>query len=364
MRTISVEEFGQAMNQKPLAVVDIRPFDDYQAWHIEGPRIESQHLDGTSILRDAKTLQALDSETPWIVVCALGETAKAVGAVMDREGYDVTVLEGGMAAWNRYHEVHAVAEEPTFSLFQIQRRGKGCLSYLLASNGEAMLFDPSQFVDVYQRILDQNGWRLKAVADTHVHADHITGGFFLSERYHVPFWRGQNSPGVSLLQDGQEFKVGAVTVKAIASPGHTPDSFSFLIADRYLLTGDALFVSGVGRPDLGGHAKEWGEDLHRSLQQLQSLAPETVILPAHYAHWSEINDRGIVEGTLGDLQAQNPLLHEPLESFVNHVEASASAMTPPNYEPIVAFNVSQKGPLDPAILRSWEIGPNRCAAPA
>jgi glyoxylase-like metal-dependent hydrolase (beta-lactamase superfamily II)/rhodanese-related sulfurtransferase len=363
MRTVSVEDFSRQMSAEPLSVVDIRPFEDYQGWHIEGKNVYTRHLDGTSVLQDAAKLSSLDADVPWVVVCALGETAKAVGEVMDRAGYDTTVLEGGMAAWNNHHHSQAITEQESFSLYQIQRPGKGCLSYLLTSGGEAMIFDPSQFIDVYQALLTQNDLTLKAVADTHVHADHITGGFFLSETAGVPFFRGQQSPGVQTLTNGQEFADGHVHVTALATPGHTPDSFAFLIAGRYLLTGDALFVSGVGRPDLGGHAREWGVDLYRSLEQLQTLPGDTVILPAHYGHWSEINAEGTVSGILRDLQENNPLLHESVETFLTHVESSANSETPPHYETIVAFNLAQGGDADASLLRSLEIGPNRCAAP-
>lgn len=131
------------------------------------------------------------------------------------------------------------------------------------------------------------------------------------------------------LTNGQEFAVGYVHVTALATPGHTPDSFAFLIAGRYLLTGDALFVSGVGRPDLGGHAREWGVDLYRSLEQLQTLPGDMVILPAHYGHWSEINAGGTVSGILRDLQENNPLLHESVETFLTHVESSANSEASP-----------------------------------
>jgi glyoxylase-like metal-dependent hydrolase (beta-lactamase superfamily II) len=93
------------------------------------------------------------------------------------------------------------------------------------------------------------------------------------------------------------------------APGHTPGSVCYLVAGRYLLSGDTLFKKSVGRPDLGGHVIEWSRDLFRTLHERIALLDEsTLVLPAHYADISEIGADGVVSAKLGDLRRDLPEL--------------------------------------------------------
>ncbi|MHC4821987.1 MAG: MBL fold metallo-hydrolase [Planctomycetota bacterium] len=160
-----------------------------------------------------------------------------------------------------------------------------CRSYLLVCDrsGEAILVDPLEGdEDRVCALLEEKGWKLVLLVDTHVHADHLSAGARLSERLSVPYVL-HDSAGCRLtgerIHDGQILEAGDLRVEVLHTPGHTPDSVS-LRSGRELLTGDFLFLAqeGAGRLDLpGGDAgSHWD-----SLQRLSALPDETVVLPGH-----------------------------------------------------------------------------------
>jgi glyoxylase-like metal-dependent hydrolase (beta-lactamase superfamily II) len=152
----------------------------------------------------------------------------------------------------------------------------------------------------------------------------------------------------------------AIEVRAVSAPGHTPGSTCYLVDGTHLLTGDTLFVSGVGRPDLGGRAAEWGRDLFETLtRRLAGLPPETVVLPAHYGGPEEISGDGVVSGRLGDLRRAVPEMRIPTaDAFVAAV-AAAVTDPPPAYASIIRTNLGE--PASEEAIAEWELGKNRCA---
>jgi glyoxylase-like metal-dependent hydrolase (beta-lactamase superfamily II) len=149
----------------------------------------------------------------------------------------------------------------------------------------------------------------------------------------------------------------------IASPGHTPGSTCYLVDGRWLLSGDTIFVSGIGRPDLGAQVEAWGGALFRTLHHgpLSALPDDIVVLPAHFAAPTELGGSGVVERRLGDIRAASPEIKLPTEAaFVEAMRRSVKA-PPEVYGKIVAANLS---PADvPGEQASeWELGKNQCAA--
>ena len=135
---------------------------------------------------------------------------------------------------------------------------------------------------------------IKYVIDTHVQADHLSGGRTVAERTDAQYCLHE-SANVSFdfvpLADGQELDLGNVTVKVLHTPGHTPESVCLLVTDKtrgpepwFLLTGDTLFVGAVGRPDLPGSAAESAAELYDSLHEKILSLPETLeVYPAHFS---------------------------------------------------------------------------------
>jgi glyoxylase-like metal-dependent hydrolase (beta-lactamase superfamily II) len=221
----------------------------------------------------------------------------------------------------------------------MNRRGKGCLSYVILTDGEAIVIDPSRNAGEYERFVASLGATIAGAFDTHVHADHISGTPKLARHANVP-----------------------ASIRILETPGHTPSSRSFLIGDRYLLTGDTIFVESVGRPDLGGQVVEWGRMLFHTLtERIATLPDETVILPAHYASTSEIGSDGVVSGRLGNLRRTVPELQ--IRSEGEFIEAMKKALkTPPEvYEKIIRVNLGQQA-VDEETATEWELGKNECAA--
>lgn len=232
-----------------------------------------------------------------------------------------------------------------------------------------MIVDPSKDTDVYIELAQKHQFTIEHVVDSHLHADHITGGPRLAEQVGAPYYlSSEEAKGTNLkfepLEQYGRIKVGDIDVEvlSIPTPGHTPGSTSFLIDNRFLLSGDTIFVGGLGRPDLGGKAKEWAEDLyHTVFYKLKDLPDDCLVLPGHYSDIREMNDSGVVAERLGKIRENNEIMrNEDKASFTEQVASAVSMEKPPNFEEIVAIN---RGELKVDANRAieLEIGPNRCA---
>ena len=167
---------------------------------------------------------------------------------------------------------------------QFYDEASSTLTYLLADEQakQAVLIDPvTDNIDEYLDFLRHAGLELVYSLETHVHADHITGGGKLKNLTHAKT-AVSNACGAETadiqLQDNDEIVFGAEKISVIATPGHTSGSFSFLWRDR-LFTGDSLLINGCGRTDFqGGDAAKLYDAI---TQRLFSLAPETLVYPGH-----------------------------------------------------------------------------------
>src|SRR5262249_22555726 len=137
---------------------------------------------------------------------------------------------------------------------------------------------------------------------------------------------------VTPVRDGEEIRLSddhasTLAIRVMETPGHTPGSTSFLVGRRHLLTGDTIFVAGIGRPDLGGYVAPRGRVLYHTLhERIGALPDEIVILPAHYSDVSEIRDDGVVAGRLGEIRRTVPELQlRSAEEFVEALKAALSA---------------------------------------
>jgi hydroxyacylglutathione hydrolase len=155
--------------------------------------------------------------------------------------------------------------------------------------------DPqAQDVQAYSEFADSKGMAITHVIDTHIQADHLSGGRSLSEITGAQYCLHTSADvrfDFTPLTDGQELDLGNVTVKVLHTPGHSPESICLLVTDNtrgpepwFLLTGDTVFVGAVGRPDLPGNARESAAELHDSLNKKILVLPETLeIYPAHFS---------------------------------------------------------------------------------
>lgn len=217
----------------------------------------------------------------------------------------VTVRKG---EHDRREENPLPRPEP-IAVFSQQRRGGrgmyfeqfylGCLahaSYLLASEGEAVVVDPQRDVDIYLKAAQQHGLRIHHIFETHLHADFVSGHQELAARTGAKIYIGPNGRATvphAEVRDGFELRVGNMRIKVLETPGHTVESICLLVTDEEkspnpwaVLTGDTLFLGDVGRPDLPKtHSPEvLAGTLYDSLHnKLLKLADDVIVYPAHGA---------------------------------------------------------------------------------
>ncbi|TPX43262.1 hypothetical protein SeLEV6574_g05160 [Synchytrium endobioticum] len=186
-------------------------------------------------------------------------------------------------------------------LKSLELNGKQCKSYAIwdAKSKEALLLDPLRdAASTYLAFLAYHGLRLKYVADTHSHADHISAGFKLKTLTGAQYVMSRHAPAPSVdihLKDGDTLTLGDNTVQVLATPGHTPDCIS-LYTGTQVFTGDALFVSGCGRTDFAGGDAHQAYD---SIMKLFALPDDTVLFPGHDYRFN-------TQSTIGTEKATNP----------------------------------------------------------
>ena len=189
----------------------------------------------------------------------------------------------------------------------------GTYSYLLASRhgGEALIIDPVlEKVDRYLQLIKELNLNLVKAADTHLHADHITGLGALRDRAHCITVMGEQTKAdvVSMrLSDGDKLTIEGLSLEAIYTPGHTDDSYSFLMGDR-VFTGDTLLIRGTGRTDFqNGDSRQQYESL---FGRLLKLPDETMVFPAH-------DYKGDTVSTIGEEKRYNPRLQvKSVEEYI------------------------------------------------
>jgi glyoxylase-like metal-dependent hydrolase (beta-lactamase superfamily II) len=232
----------------------------------------------------------------------------------------------------------------------------GCAAYLFGcgSVGRCAVVDArADDVEAYVTFANSKGMRITHVIDTHVHADHRSGGPELARRTGARYCLHE-SADVALpfipLRDGEEIALGNTRVKVIHTPGHSPDSVCLLVTDFkrgtdpwFLLTGDTLFVGAVGRPDLPGHARENAAQLYASLhEKVLSLPNDLEIYPGHFSgSVCGVGLSGKPTSTIAFERQWNPMLGMDRQAFVD-----ALADVPPKpaeMEQILAFNQGHGG---------------------
>lgn len=302
---------------------------------------------------------------PVVVVCARGNRSRQAAQFLASSGFDVYNLTAGMQAWGQVYDT-ALVEVPGAQIVQVRRRGKGCLSYVVGAGGEAFVVDPSLDAEIYLELAEERGWRVARVFDTHLHADHLSGARKLALAAGASLHLNPaDSFGFDFepLDDSQQFGLpggSAMSVAVAHTPGHTQGSTIYMVGSSAVLSGDVLFVDGVGRPDLAERAEEFARNLHRSLhERVLTLPEEVLVLPAHYGDDVTVQPERVVGARLGELLTTIEALSFDHDEFVGWASARITPR-PPNYVEIIKANMAG-APLG-AEMRHLEFGPNRCSA--
>lgn len=247
----------------------------------------------------------------------------------------------------------------------------GCLAqgaYYIESNGEAVVIDPLREVAPYIQKAERNNATIKYVLETHFHADFVSGHLDLSKKTGAPIIYGPNAKPefeAHVAKDGEEFKVGNITLKALHTPGHTMESTCYLLKDENgkdvaLFSGDTLFIGDVGRPDLAQKVvADLTQDklagyLFDSLRnKIMPLADDITVYPAHGAGSAcGKNMSKETTDTLGHQKETNYALRANMtkEEFIK--EVTTGLVAPPAYFPLnVMLNIQGYESIDKVLER-------------
>ncbi len=378
---ISPERLAEMIDaNKSFTLVDTRPEDSYEGWRIHGA--ENVPFGPGEDLSDEQLEQLEDARggDSIVAICGKGLTSTPFSFELEQRGYDdVAVVKGGMEDWSKVYEVVPVkTEHDDLVVLQLQRRAKGCLGYVVGSRAaeSAVVVDPTRQTDQFKIVAEETGLTIEGVLDTHVHADHISGGPTLAAELEVPYYLGEHASERDVeydyepIADGETIELGEIEIEALHTPGHTTEMVNYLVDGESLLTGDTLFVESVGRTELqfgDEDAAKGAELLYGSLHEtILELPDETRILPGHVSVTAdnryEVGSPGeLIGAPVGDLRDELDLLGLDEDEFVNRLIENAPEK-PPNYERVIEINTGSEPPEDESEATELELGPNNCAA--
>ena len=347
---------------KEVSILDVRPIQEKTEWFIPGSIYINAYDKLKAKSPDALHGLHLDRTIPVVTVCASGKTSLIAAGMLTEDGFQAFSLQGGMKGWSLSWNT-AKLSFPALEIIQFRRTGKGCLSYIISSSNEAIVVDASLPIEAYEDVLRKYKLKLKHVIETHIHADHLSRSKQLAETnnvtLHLPV---PNKVAFDFIpvNEATVFQIGNIKIKAIQTPGHTLESLCYLVNDKVLLTGDTLFINGVGRPDLKANNEEATQKtrmLYQSLHKLLALDENIIVLPAHSSKPVDF-DNNPVQATIGSIRQNVSMLKLSEEEFINTV-LQRIPPTPENYLAIVEKNINGDfSDINPVDL---EAGANRCA---
>ncbi len=417
---VTAETFRDMLDERrrgdrSFVVVDTRPAESYEGWRIADSR---HHFYKPFHEFD---LEAFEHETGVtdadhvVTLCAKGKASSAFAEELEAAGYDdVVIVEDGMRAWSAVYD-HATVPLPDagddpLDVVQIQRRAKGCLGYLIVGGSTndatevyesaadadrvAVAVDVSRHGEEWIEAAERYDAAIIGALDTHVHADHLSGGRALADELAVPYYLPAAAAERDVAYDFEPLDrnatldVGGVDVKALATPGHTADMASYLVGRSAVLTGDTLFADGIGRTELqfataeddadaepGDEsdaaervgAETGARDLYDSLHATLLAEPDDIVVcPGHFPVANDGTTGDVVPGepvatTVGAARTELDVLGLDRDAFVDRITATLPEK-PPNYADVIAANRGVEAPPDEVSAIELELGPNRCAA--
>ncbi|HXM38443.1 MAG TPA: MBL fold metallo-hydrolase [Gemmatimonadales bacterium] len=373
---IPPQELAERLDRgESVQVLDVRGADRVAQGRVAfGRELEFHALPNSTIfaLPDVAALE-LDPARPVAVICGHGNSSKQATAYLRERGYDAYSVTGGMAAWEAVYVARRLVPTPSLAhIVQLDRVGKGALSYVLVSDGDAVIVDPGRHIGRYDALLTELGATPAAVVDTHLHADYLSGARAAAAHWQVPYFLHPDdaispydgTPGrlaYQPLADGDTIAFGHATLRAAHMPGHTLGSVALLADDGLVLTGDFLFVQSVGRPDLAGQTESWAKLLWHSLERARSAWPgDLLVLPAHYASEAERRADRAIAARFDVIAATNAAAAIQDERTFLQWIADRSTGFPDAYRTIKEANLGLADLAD-SEAETLESGPNQCA---
>jgi glyoxylase-like metal-dependent hydrolase (beta-lactamase superfamily II)/rhodanese-related sulfurtransferase len=367
------------LGDEPLFILDVRNEDEFRRSPIEGrANLTSLNVPYYDFIEDEDAATArVPQDCEILVVCSKEGSSQYVAGVLAERGYQARYLAGGYLSWGNFYDVRDVVRASWGRIVQVARPARGDLSFAVISGGQAALIDPLRHTTIYTDLVAEAGARLTHVFDTHVHADHISGGPALAREtgatYYIHAYDAIHP--IDMLpaaieythtQEGDRFQVGEATITTRWFPGHTLGQVNYRLdapdGTSALFTGDGVFLRSFGRPDLGGKGEAWTPMLYRSLtERLPQMADDaTLILPAHFSDLDESTTDGIFAATYAEVKATNDALRPRDEAAFTRYVLGHLPTFPPEYVEIKRVNIGLVTPCE-GKASELELGKNICA---
>lgn len=251
----------------------------------------------------------------------------------------------------------------------VESPGLGNRGYVVTFGRSAVVVDPPRDIDRIEALLDERHADLSLVAETHRHADYVSGGLELSRRHRVDYLVPPGDPrpafGFVPAEDGRTVDLGPLALRTVLTPGHTPTHVSYVVSDGDrpvgVCTGGSLLPGAVGRTDLcGAHrTRELARSQWESARRLASELPATTrLLPTHgfgSLCTASLGDDDLEAGTVGDEVERNPALRLPIDEFVDELIAGFGPI-PRHYARLPLVNAAGPPPIDLSAPRRLDAG--------
>ena len=370
----AAELFSWLTTRTEMTVLDVRNKVDFGRFKVESPYSFSlQNISYFDFMEiEEECVAQVSKDKPVRIVCAKEGSAKFVAEILEKHGFiNVGYLAGGIKSWGNLLVPILLNPGEKFQLYQFIRPGKASCSYGLINGDELMLFDPSRNTEFYLDFAKTNNCSLVKTYETHLQADYIAGSRSLSEMTGAEFLANEHDfertkINYTKLQDDSTytFSKPGVKVRCVFTPGHTPGSTSFVIDDRFIVSGDTIFIQSVGRPDLGGQVEAWSDTLFDTLQKIKTLSDELIVLPGHYMSWNEANDQLTFAATLAETKTFNKDIYAIGDkgTFLDFIQGNMRQQ-PEEYATIRLINGNLEQ-VDDDKAEELDLGKNECAATA
>ncbi|NOQ45811.1 MAG: MBL fold metallo-hydrolase [Desulfobulbaceae bacterium] len=366
--------FTWLTDKEDILVLDVRNNKDFKRFKVESPYpFEMTNVSYYDFMEiEEESVAKIPKGSRIRIVCAKEGSAKYVAEILEKHGYDdVGYLAGGIKTWGNLLVPKLINPDEDFELYQFIRPGKASCSYGLISGKDMMLFDPSRNVDFYLQFAQEKGCSITKIFETHLQADYIAGSRDISKKTGAGFFANEGDFKGSKINyikvvDGEihSFSKNGPQVRVLFTPGHTPGSTSYIVNERFMISGDMVFIETIGRPDLGGKSEEWAGMLFESMLMVKKLDDQLIILPGHYIDWNEANDDLIFAQPFAAVKERNKNIYNigKFDNFFTFIKDNMRQQ-PEEYGTIRLVNANLEQ-VDEDRREELDLGKNECAATA